>query len=49
MRNTKKKIKLIRDKLRRMGIGEKGLHDEDILTLYSINATGNLCPVPKIS
>jgi hypothetical protein len=49
MQNTEKKIKIIRDKLSRIGIGEKGLDDEAILMLYSINTFGNLCSVPKIS
>jgi len=49
MQHTEKKIKLIRDKLSRIGIGEKKLDDEAILALYSINACGNLCAVHKIS
>jgi len=47
MQHTDKKIKIIRDKLSRIGIGEKKLDDETILTLYSINKFGNLCGVPK--
>jgi hypothetical protein len=49
MLNTEKKIRLIRDKLSRIGIGQKLLNDEAILASYSINQFGNLCPVPKIS
>lgn len=47
MQNTEKKIKIIRDKLSRIGIGEKHLTDEAILTLYSINQYGNLCGLPR--
>ena len=49
MQTTEKKIRIIRDKLSRIGIGEKSLDDEAILTSYSINEHGNLCAVPKIS
>jgi len=49
MQSTEKKIKIIRDKLSRIGIGEKSLDDEAILASYSINKYGNLCAVPKIS
>jgi hypothetical protein len=49
MLRTEKKIRIIRDKLSRIGIGQKRLNDEAILALYSINQFGNLCPVPKIS
>ncbi|MDD1694733.1 MAG: hypothetical protein LUQ71_08415 [Methanoregula sp.] len=48
MQNTVKKIKIIRDKLSRIGIGEKCLTDEAILASYSINQKGNLCPVLRI-
>ncbi len=48
MQTTEKKIRIIRDKLSRIGIGEKNLDDEAILTSYSINSCGNLCSVPKI-
>jgi hypothetical protein len=47
MQHADKKIKIIRDKLSRIGIGEKKLDDESILALYSINKFGNLCGVPK--
>jgi len=47
MQHTEKKIRIIRDKLSRIGIGEKCLTDEAILTLYSINEYGNLCALPK--
>lgn len=49
MQHTEKKIKIIRDKLSRIGIGEKSLDDKAILTSYSINKYGNLCSVPKMS
>jgi hypothetical protein len=48
MINTEKKIRIIRDKLSRIGIGEKKLNDEAILASYSINQFGNLCTVPRI-
>ena len=48
MQSTEKKIRIIRDKLSRIGIGEKGLDDKAILALYSINTCGNLCAVPRI-
>jgi len=48
MQHTEKKIRIIRDKLSRIGIGEKCLTDEAILTLYSINQYGNLCSLPRI-
>jgi hypothetical protein len=47
MQTTEKKIRIIRDKLSRIGIGEKSLDDEAILLSYSINSCGNLCSVPK--
>jgi hypothetical protein len=47
MISTEKKIRIIRDKLSRIGIGEKGLDDTAILALYSINTCGNLCAVPR--
>jgi hypothetical protein len=49
MISTEKKIRIIRDKLSRIGIGEKKLDDAAILASYSINQFGNLCPVPRIS
>ena len=48
MMSTGKKIRMIRDKLSRIGIGEKGLDDETLLASYSINSCGNLCPVPRV-
>ncbi len=48
MLSTEKKIRIIRDKLSRIGIGEKGLDDTALLALYSINTCGNLCPAPRI-
>ncbi|MDD1700366.1 MAG: hypothetical protein LUQ04_06175 [Methanoregula sp.] len=48
MQHTKKNIRIIRDKLSRIGIGEKKLDDETILESYSINKFGQLCAVPKV-
>ena len=47
MQHTEKKIKIIRDKLSRIGIGEKMLDDATILASYSINRFGNLCAIPR--
>jgi hypothetical protein len=47
MISTETKIRRIRDKLSRIGIGEKKLDDAAILASYSINQFGNLCPVPR--
>jgi len=47
MQHTEKKIKIIRDKLSRIGIGERKLDDETILALYSINKYGQLCGLEK--
>jgi len=49
MISTEIKIRRIRDKLSRIGIGEKKLDDAAILASYSINQFGNLCPVPRVS
>ena len=49
MQTTEKKIKIIRDKLNRIGIGETCLDNETILASYSINEYGNLCAVPRVS
>jgi len=46
MQHTKK-IKIIRDKLSRIGIGEKGLTDEALLMMYSINQFGNVYMLRK--
>jgi hypothetical protein len=48
MISTVIKIRIIRDKVSRIGIGEKSLNDEAILASYSINQFGNLCPVKPI-
>jgi hypothetical protein len=48
MQSTVKKIRIIRDKLSRIGIRENNLDDEEILASYSINQFGNLCPVPRV-
>jgi hypothetical protein len=47
MQSTEKKIKIIRDKLSRIGIGERKLDDATILALYSINTCGQLCGIEK--
>ena len=44
MISTETRIRRIRDKLNRIGIGEKKLDDAAILALYGINQCGNLCP-----
>jgi hypothetical protein len=43
MISSETKIRRIRDKLSRIGIGEKKLTDAAILAMYSINGVGNLC------
>ncbi len=48
MQHTEKNIRIIRDKLSRIGIGEKNLDDEMILASYSINKFGQLCAIPKV-
>ncbi|HJX56048.1 MAG TPA: hypothetical protein VJ350_04350 [Methanoregula sp.] len=47
MQHTEKNIRIIRDKLSRIGIGEKKMDDATILASYSINKFGRLCAVPK--
>jgi hypothetical protein len=47
MQHTEKNIRIIRDKLSRIGIGEKNLDDEMILASYGINKFGQLCAIPK--
>jgi len=47
MQHTEKNIKIIRDKLSRIGIGERKLDDATILASYSLNKFGQLCGVPK--
>jgi hypothetical protein len=47
MISNETKIRRIRDKLSRIGIGEKKLDDATILASYSINQCGNLCPAPR--
>ncbi len=49
MQHTEKNIRIIRDKLSRIGIGEKNMDDETILASYSINKFGQLCAVPKVT
>jgi hypothetical protein len=47
MQHTEKNIRIIRDKLSRIGIGEKKMDDETILASYGINKFGQLCAIPK--
>jgi hypothetical protein len=47
MLTNEKKIRLIRDRLTRIGIGERSMSDEMILASYSINNIGQLCSVQK--
>jgi len=49
MQPTEKNIRIIRDKLSRIGIGEKKMDDETILASYGINKFGQLCAIPKVS
>jgi hypothetical protein len=49
MQHTEKNIRIIRDKLSRIGIGEKKMDDETILASYGINKFGQLCAIPKVS
>jgi hypothetical protein len=49
MISTETTIRIIRDQLSRIGIGEKKLNDAAVLIVYSINPFGNPCPVPGIS
>jgi hypothetical protein len=47
MQHTRKNIRIIREKLSRIGIGEKNMDDDMILASYSINKFGQLCAIPK--
>ncbi|MFA6363255.1 hypothetical protein [Methanoregula sp.] len=47
MLTNEKKIRLIRDRLTRIGIGERCMSDDMILASYSINNIGQLCSVQK--
>ncbi|MGA2162018.1 MAG: hypothetical protein ABSG28_07490 [Methanoregula sp.] len=47
MQTNEQKIRLIRDRLTRIGIREKDISDETILASYSINNNGQLCGVQK--
>ncbi|MEN6397290.1 MAG: hypothetical protein ABFC78_12505 [Methanoregula sp.] len=47
MLTNDKKIRLIRDRLTRIGIAERTMSDEMILAAYSINNTGQLCSAQK--
>ena len=48
MQPTEKNIRIIRDKLSRIGIGEKNMDDETILASYGINKFGQLFAIPKV-
>lgn len=47
MYDNAKKIRLIRDRLTRIGIGERNMSDEMILASYSLSSTGQLCRAEK--
>ncbi len=47
MQNTDKNIRILRDKLSRIGIAEKQLDDETILLSYGINKYGQICGIQK--
>jgi hypothetical protein len=47
MQPTGKNIRIIRDKLSRIGIGEKNMDDATILASYGINQFGQLCAIQK--
>ena len=47
MQTNEKKIRIIRDKLSRIGIGERALDDDTILASYSLNSCGQLCSIQK--
>ena len=48
MQHTEKNIRIIRDKLSRIGIGERKLDDKTIVASYGINKFGQLCAIPKV-
>ena len=48
MQHTEQNIRTIRDKMSRIGIGEKKLDDATILASYGINKFGQLCAIPKV-
>jgi hypothetical protein len=48
MQPTEKNIRIIRDKLSRIGIGEKKMDDATLLASYAINTFGQLCAIPKV-
>jgi len=47
MLTNENKIRLIRDRLTRIGIGERSMSDDMILASYSINSARQLCSVQK--
>lgn len=49
MQPSPMKIRIIRDKLSRIGIRENNLNDEALLALYSINQFGNVYMLPRSS
>lgn len=42
MQTNEQKIRMIRDQLTRIGIRERGISDEKLLSLYCIDANGRL-------
>ncbi|HVP96185.1 hypothetical protein [Methanoregula sp.] len=47
MHDNAEKIRLIRERLTRIGIGERSMSDEMILASYSISSTRQLCRAEK--
>jgi hypothetical protein len=47
MQQTEKRLRIIRTKLRSIGISEQALDDETILSRYSLNSCGGLCAAPR--
>ncbi|MGA2914056.1 MAG: hypothetical protein ABSE07_11155 [Methanoregula sp.] len=47
MQPTEKNIRIIRDKLSRIGIGERKMDNATLLASYTINKFGQLSAVPK--
>ncbi|MDD1702250.1 MAG: hypothetical protein LUQ31_04640 [Methanoregula sp.] len=45
MQTNEQKVKVIRDKLTRIGIKEQDISDEKILASYCITSNGQLCGV----
>ena len=49
MQPTEKNIRIIRDKLSRIGIGERKMDNATLLASYTINKFGQLSAVPKVT